>query len=113
MLALSVSISAMTSPFLTSSPSCFSQRAIVPASMVSLRRGMTTSVDILHSLTLARHGASPINDVVELRQGLVLQRLRIGQGHFLACDALYRMVQIVEREFLNLGGNLRACSVFA
>ena len=42
-VALSVSISATTSPAATVSPSCFSQRAIVPRSIVSDSRGITSS----------------------------------------------------------------------
>ena len=40
MVALSVSISARISPSSTASPTCLSQEATVPSSMVSLRRGM-------------------------------------------------------------------------
>ena len=40
MVALSVSISASMSPSSTVSPTCLSQEATVPSSMVSLRRGM-------------------------------------------------------------------------
>src|SRR5688500_17558454 len=43
MVALSVSISASSSPRRTSSPSALSQRRIVPSSMESDSRGMVTS----------------------------------------------------------------------
>src|SRR3712207_1081225 len=46
MVALSVSISAMTSPDLTSSPSCLSQRASLPSVMVGLRAGIRIWVPI-------------------------------------------------------------------
>src|SRR5438309_2676760 len=42
MLALSLSISTSGSPFLTSSPSFFSQRRILPVSIESDRRGIWT-----------------------------------------------------------------------
>ena len=47
MVALSVSISASTSPFFTVSPTCLCQPAITPTSMVSLRRGISTTSSIL------------------------------------------------------------------
>src|SRR5882672_598369 len=43
MFALSVSISTSSSPTATSSPTCFSQVRIVPSSIESERRGMTSS----------------------------------------------------------------------
>ena len=43
MVALSVSISANTSPFLTVSPTFFCQPAITPSVMVSLKRGISTT----------------------------------------------------------------------
>ena len=49
-VALSVSISARLSPFFTGSPTFFSHLASSPSSMVSDRRGMTTS-DMVDSLT--------------------------------------------------------------
>jgi hypothetical protein len=45
-VALSVSISAMTSPEWTSSPSFFSQRAILPSVIVGDRAGMRISIGI-------------------------------------------------------------------
>jgi hypothetical protein len=42
-VALSVSIWAITSPFLISSPGFLSQLAMVPSSIVSLSRGIVTS----------------------------------------------------------------------
>ena len=46
MVALSVSISANTSPFLTVSPTFFCQPAITPSVIVSLKRGMSTTSSI-------------------------------------------------------------------
>ena len=47
MVALSVSISAITSPGLTESPSCLSQRASVPSSIVGDRAGIVTAIGML------------------------------------------------------------------
>ena len=46
MVALSVSISANTSPFLTVSPTFFCQPAITPSVIVSLKRGISTTSSI-------------------------------------------------------------------
>src|SRR3954453_22698425 len=61
MLALSVSISTSSSPFLTSSPSDFSHLRIVPSSIESDRRGMATSGMAPEELSGggARGGAGP------------------------------------------------------
>ncbi len=47
MVALSVSISAITSPARTSSPTFFSQRASLPSVMVGLSAGMRICVDMV------------------------------------------------------------------
>ena len=49
-VALSVSTSASGSPFETGSPSCLSQRTIVPSSIESDNRGITTSGIAAHPL---------------------------------------------------------------
>ena len=56
-MALSVSTSIKTSPVLTSSPSCLTQRAIVPSCIVSERRGMTISSGMRLSCHDAAGGA--------------------------------------------------------
>ena len=53
MVALSVSISANTSPFLTVSPTFFCQPAITPSVMVSLKRGISTTSSIAATSTAA------------------------------------------------------------
>ena len=58
MLALSVSISTSSSPRLTSSPTDFSQRRIVPSSIESERRGMVTSAAIGPGAQTSRNVAS-------------------------------------------------------
>jgi hypothetical protein len=50
MVALSVSISANTSPELTKSPSCLSQRAILPSVMVGDSAGIRTRIAMFFSL---------------------------------------------------------------
>ena len=52
MVALSVSISANISPSSTLSPTFFSHEATVPSSMVSLKRGMFTTIAILITYAL-------------------------------------------------------------
>ena len=46
MVALSVSISASTSPFLTASPTFLCQEAMTPSVIVSLSRGINTTSSI-------------------------------------------------------------------
>ena len=57
MVALSVSISAMTSPALTSSPSFFSQRASVPSVMVGERAGIRMLVAMVSGPSTCRSRA--------------------------------------------------------
>ena len=66
MVALSVSISAKISPSSTSSPTFFNQVATVPSSMVSLRRGIVTTITPSGSsvLELASKSTSEISDLV-------------------------------------------------
>src|SRR3954447_8215211 len=74
MFALSVSISTSSSPTATSSPTCFSQVRIVPSSIESERRGITTSLmGQLHAyrLPLRSAGPSPLH-----RQGAADERRR-------------------------------------
>ena len=59
MVALSVSISANTSPFLTVSPTFFCQPAITPSVMVSLKRGMSTTSSIAATSSAGLADAAP------------------------------------------------------
>src|SRR3954454_12549677 len=60
MLALSVSISTSSSPTAISSPTCFSQVRIVPSSIESESRGITTSLTgQLHAYRLPLPPARP------------------------------------------------------
>src|SRR5947209_13536377 len=103
MFALSVSISAMMSPRLTASPSCLSHLPTVPVSMVSLRRGITTSVATARSLTLAHDGLCSLDHVLQPGQRRRLQGAGIWQRHLHAGDALDRVIQVVEGALLDLG----------
>jgi hypothetical protein len=53
-VALSVSISAMTSPRRTVSPTCFSQRTSVPSTMSAPIWGIVTSIVTAYSLNIPR-----------------------------------------------------------
>src|SRR5215475_1377071 len=53
MFALSVSISAISSPTATSSPTCFIQVRIVPSSIESERRGIAMSCAVVWAISVA------------------------------------------------------------
>ena len=103
-VALSVSISASTSPDLTSSPSFFSHLASLPSVMVGDSAGIRISIGMRSSFglvdgarrlavgDLARRG----DDVLDLRHRQVLEIGGIGQRHVLAGDPLHRRVEPVE-----------------
>src|SRR6516162_7924822 len=74
-VALSVSISASTSPALTGSPSLFSQRAILPSVMVGDRAGIRTSVAMARPGCLG-FGQHVGPQVVRIGLGAVLCELR-------------------------------------
>src|SRR5258707_1188320 len=69
MVALSVSISAMTSPGFTGSPSCFSHLARLPFSIVGDKAGIKTWM----GMGLLEPGARLLHDV-----GIELGRIRLG-----------------------------------
>src|SRR5215472_11020524 len=74
-VALSVSISASTSPALTGSPSLFSQRAILPSVIVGDRAGIKTSVVMALSLK-SGFGQHVCEQLRRVRLGAVLGELR-------------------------------------
>src|SRR5206468_7477094 len=99
MLALSVSISTISWPRLTSSPSPTSHFRIVPSSIESESRGMTTSVAI--GSDVAEGGERRVHDVLLVREGGLLEGLRVGHRHVGARDALDRRVEPVESLLLD------------
>ena len=60
MVALSVSISANTSPFLTASPTFFCHPAITPSVMVSLKRGIKTISSLFNTSEFAAVGVAGV-----------------------------------------------------
>ena len=76
MFALSVSISAISWPFSTSSPSETSHLRMVPSSMESDSRGMVMSVAMgVVRLEVAERGECGLHDVLLVRHGGLLQWL--------------------------------------
>ena len=85
MLALSVSISTSSAPRSTCSPSAISQRRIVPCSIVSESRGMTTSATLLASGVAAPLiGLARSPDQVECRRRRSSRRRSRSGGRDLA-----------------------------
>src|ERR1700742_4455596 len=107
MVALSVSISAMTSPALTSSPSFFSQRASVPSVMVGLSAGIRILVAIPRA-PLSDDLLHRVHHPIGLRQRQFLQVRGVWQRHIDAMDPHRRRIQPVERLLDYLHGNLGA-----
>src|SRR4051812_32296186 len=94
MLALSVSISTISWPRLTASPSDTSHLRIVPSSIESDNRGMTTSLAIW--LHVPEGGERRVHHVLLVREGGLLQGLRVGHRHVGAGPALHGRVEPVE-----------------
>src|SRR3954453_7283051 len=116
MTALSVSISARTSPFSTLSPGCLSHLAIVPSSMVSLRRGIDTSG--MGDLPSSASGSNAVERLVDdldemagVGQRGQLQRLGVGERDLGHRDPADRGVQVVEGALLDGGRDLGADAV--
>src|SRR5229473_2259542 len=124
-VALSVSISAMTSPECTASPSFFSQRARLPSVIVGDSAGIRISIGMMSrsatsfavmpakagmtGITLAvRHLAGGGDDVLDLRHGETFQIGGVRQWHVLAGDALQWRVEPVEALFHDDRGDLGA-----
>src|SRR3546814_6802957 len=112
MVALSVSISAMTSPELISSPSFTSHLASVPSVMVGDSAGIRMLIGICVSLPPASVAVADFfgadDDIVDLRQRQGLQVGGIGHRHVDAADPLHRRVEPVEGLPQHHQGDLRA-----
>src|SRR5438105_2654725 len=115
MVALSVSISSSSSPRLILSPSFLSHLAIVPSSIVSLRRGMVISaialfLSTIHFWLIGKSQVLPFFTFQDLVNGFdkmfsagesrQFQRLGIRQRHFQTAHPQDRRVQIIEGFFL-------------
>src|SRR5712664_3118686 len=99
MLALSLSISTRGSPFLTSSPSFFSQRMILPVSIESESRGICTSG--MGGLILPEQGFGGHDEVGLGREGELLQPLVVGGRDLGSGDPGHRGIQVVEGLFVD------------
>src|SRR5215218_7731692 len=104
MLALSVSISAISWPFSTSSPSETIHFRIVPSSIESDRRGIVTSVAI--ELLQVAEGCE--RGVHLVREGGLLEWLRVRHRHVGAGHARDGRVEVVERLLLDQRGEVCA-----
>src|SRR5690606_17248370 len=94
MVALSVSISAMTSPLFTWSPTAFVQLTNVPSAMSKPSLGMlsvSTTDDLLHRL----------DDLFRTRQGHALDFSGVGQWNIHRRHAFHRRIHIVKHFVLN------------
>src|ERR1700730_2154845 len=107
MLALSVSISARTSPFFIWSPGFLSHCEIVPSCIVSLRRGMVTS-DMAYPPAAWREFSDRIHQLFCACKRGQFQRFGIGKRYLQATYPFDRGIQVVEGLFLQHGGKLRA-----
>src|SRR5690349_708412 len=106
MAALSVSITASTSPLRTWSPSCLTHWLRTPSSMVSDSRGMNTS-----GISAPEDLADDPGDHPGVRQGGKLERFGVRQRHLGGGDPPDRGVEVVERALLYRRGDLRADAV--
>src|SRR5580704_16536318 len=104
-VALSVSISAMTSPVLTASPSFLSHLARLPFSIVGDSAGMRMLMGMA-SAVADRFGG--LDDFGDRRQRKLFQICCVRHRHVLAGDARHRRVEIIERLFHYAGGDLGA-----
>src|SRR3984893_12279538 len=102
-VALSDSTSAITSPFLTTSPLFFFHSTTVPSSIVSESLGMFTSaIEPFPTDHLARQ---PL-DVLDHGDRCLLEREAVRHGHLRAAQPANRRVQVVEAALLHPGCNL-------
>src|SRR5690606_20374023 len=106
MVALSVSISAMTSPEETLSPSLTCHLARVPSSMVGDSAGMVMLMGI--ELAPVGDGVYGGDHLVDVRQRQFLEVSGVGHGHVLAGDAGDRGIEIVEGLLHDAGGEFGA-----
>src|SRR5208282_3874595 len=107
MVALSVSISAITSPALMVSPSFFSQRASVPSVMVGLSAGIRILVAMANA-PFSDDLLDRVHHPIGLRQGQLLQIGGIGQRHIDSVDPHRRRIQPVEGVLDHLHHHFRA-----
>src|SRR6516165_11460323 len=97
-VALSVSISAITSPVLTGSPSFLSHLARLPFSIV----GDSAGIRMLTGMARQVEGLSVggrfdrLDDFGDRRQRELFQIRRIGHRHVLAANPGHRRIEIVE-----------------
>src|SRR3972149_1125752 len=106
MSALSVSTSAMISPFVTRSPSFLSQRTIFPSCMSAPSFGITTSVATLSTRPAPQEPLRPGDDPLHVRDGQFLEVLGVGERDLLHGDPHHRGIQVVEGLLLDPGGHL-------
>src|SRR5262249_917267 len=109
MVALSVSISAMTSPAFTVSPTFLCHLARLPSVMVGDSAGIRISMGIVFPLRSAiGHGFGGVDEVVDLRQRQRLEMGGVGQRHVLVGQARQRRIEPVEGLLHELRGDFRA-----
>src|SRR5579862_6465643 len=114
MVALSVSISAMTSPALTLSPTCLCHFARLPSVMVGESAGIRISIGILCFPLVVRagsaigHGFGRRDHIRDLRQRQTLEIGGVGQRHVLAADPRHRRIEPIEGALHDLRRDLRA-----
>src|SRR6266849_2979273 len=102
-VALSDSTSAITSPFLTTSPLFFFHSTTVPSSIVSESLGMLISaIERLPTHDLARQ----LLYVLAGRDGRLLERQAVRHRNLRAAQPADRGVQVVEAALLHAGGKL-------
>src|SRR3989475_9723077 len=107
-VAFSDSPSAITSPFLTTSPLFFFHSPTVPSSIVSESFGMLTSGI---GLLPADHLARELLDVLARRDGRLLQGQAVRHRHLGAAQPADGRVQVVETSLLDPGGDLRGDAI--
>src|SRR5579863_1700797 len=107
-VALSVSISAMTSPAFTASPSFLCHLAMLPSVMVGDKAGIKSSIGIARSRSAIEHGFDGSDDIGRLRQSQALEIGGIRQRHVFRRNALHRRVEIIESLLHDLRRDLAA-----
>src|SRR5262245_61338739 len=108
MLALSVSISASTSPCLTVSPSCLLHLTTVPSSIVGESLARMTLVTIAARGSTVEHLLHGGHDFLRLREVGFFERLGVGHRHVGGRDPHDRGVEGIEALALDPVGDLGA-----
>src|SRR5690349_11174553 len=106
MAALSVSITASTSPLRTSSPSCLTHWLRTPSSMVSESRGMNTS-----GISSPQGLVDDPGDRPGVGQGGDLKGFGVRERHLGGRDPPDRGVEVVERALLYRRSELSTSAV--